>query len=76
MAALVEHVACKHEDLSSVPQTHEKAGHCGIVARPYNPTTGQGRDRQILGACSSQRMLFGELLAHGRSFLRHKNVVW
>lgn len=45
---MVEHVACKHEDLNSVPRPMKKLG---IVACPYNPTTGQGRDRQILGAC-------------------------
>lgn len=30
MAPLVKHLACKHKDLSSVPQTHEKAGYCGM----------------------------------------------
>lgn len=74
MAALVEHVACKHKDLSSVPQTHEKAGHCGMSLQSHH-WAGQ-READPGGLLASQRMLFGELLAHGRSFLRHKNVVW
>lgn len=69
MAQLVERLTCKHEDLSSVSHTHEKAGYCGMSLD--GAETGRS-----WGLLASQRMLFGELLAHGRSFLRHKNVVW
>lgn len=66
-------MAWKHEDLSSVPQTHVKK--LGIVACPYDPSMGEAETGGSLGLLASQLMLLCEPLAHGRSFLRNNAVV-